>query len=141
MNNVKHFWSRTPGRFVNKSTGDQLLVTVDGKPTFPDFPGTVREWYETLVETIVDVRNSLHRIAQQNPDEINVYVGRTAGYMLETSILYRLPSDDQRVTRPHVSGVIAGMNVYVKPGVDDLFVEIELRTTKGSFTGSIDVLP
>jgi hypothetical protein len=39
-------WSRVPGRFVMKKTGE----SVSGIP----FEGTVREWYETLVETIID---------------------------------------------------------------------------------------
>ena len=27
----------------------------------PAFAGTVREWYETLVETIIDAANTIHR--------------------------------------------------------------------------------
>jgi len=47
------FWSRKPGDFVNKLTG----AAVSGA----SFTGTVREWYETLVETIIDVANTIQR--------------------------------------------------------------------------------
>jgi len=48
-----YYWDRRPGMFVNKTTG----ATASG----PSFTGTVREWYETLVETIIDVANQIHR--------------------------------------------------------------------------------
>ena len=47
------YWSRVPGRFVSKSTGD------GADPG--DFTGTVSEWYETLIETINDVSAQIHR--------------------------------------------------------------------------------
>lgn len=46
------YWSRKPGNFVNKLTG---------LDTAGSFTGTVREWYETLVETCIDVSNVIHR--------------------------------------------------------------------------------
>jgi hypothetical protein len=46
------YWSRRPGRFVNRDTG----VVVSG-----DFTGTVSEWYETLLETVNDVSAQIHR--------------------------------------------------------------------------------
>ena len=50
-------WSRSPGRFVNRTTGiDQSNLTAP-----PDFTGNVSEWYETLVETINDVSAQIHR--------------------------------------------------------------------------------
>jgi len=48
-----YFWSRKPGDFVDKTTG----AGVAGG----SYTGTVREWYETLVETIIDVANVIHR--------------------------------------------------------------------------------
>ncbi len=50
------YWSRLPGKFVNRETGAAL-----GGTTFPDFTGNVSEWYETLVETINDVSAQIHR--------------------------------------------------------------------------------
>ena len=48
-----YYWSRTPGRFLNRTTSahnDQ-----------GSFTGNVSEWYETLVETINDVSAQIHR--------------------------------------------------------------------------------
>jgi hypothetical protein len=47
---VEMYWSRIKGNFVDKFTGKELgpLCT---------FTGTVREWYETLIEVMVDVEN------------------------------------------------------------------------------------
>jgi hypothetical protein len=53
----KYYWSRSPGLFVNRTTG----VEVGAGTTAPDFTGTVSEWYETLIETINDVSAQIHR--------------------------------------------------------------------------------
>jgi hypothetical protein len=52
------YWSRRPGRFVNRQTGHDLTA---GGSSGPDFTGNVSEWYETLVETINDVSAQIHR--------------------------------------------------------------------------------
>ena len=52
-----YYWSRSPGLFVDRSTGLELGAT----SAAPDFTGTVSEWYETLVETINDVSAQIHR--------------------------------------------------------------------------------
>jgi hypothetical protein len=57
---ANYFWSRIPGKFVNKLTGAELLRS-DTLASGPAFTGTVREWYETLVETTIDVANEIHR--------------------------------------------------------------------------------
>ena len=51
------YWSRSPGLFVNRSTGAEIGAT----SAAPDFTGTVSEWYETLIETINDVSAQIHR--------------------------------------------------------------------------------
>jgi len=51
------YWSRNPGNFINRTTGETLMPV--GNP--PDFTGNVSEWYETLVETINDVSAQIHR--------------------------------------------------------------------------------
>ncbi len=48
------YWSRHPGQFLNRETGQVSEVT-------QDFTGNVSEWYETLVETINDVSAEIHR--------------------------------------------------------------------------------
>jgi len=52
-----YYWSRSPGLFVNRLTGQELGAT----SAAPDFTGTVSEWYETLIETINDVSAQIHR--------------------------------------------------------------------------------
>ena len=51
------YWSRRPGKFVNRDSGTQVGATTAA----PDFTGTVSEWYETLAETINDISAQIHR--------------------------------------------------------------------------------
>ena len=50
------YWSRLPGKFVNRDTG-----AASGNSLYPDFTGTVSEWYETLLETVNEVSARIHR--------------------------------------------------------------------------------
>lgn len=50
---AKYYWDRRPGFYVDKETG----APVAG----PSFTGNVQEWYLTLMETILDVSNVIHR--------------------------------------------------------------------------------
>jgi len=50
---TNYFWSRIPGKFVNKATGIE--------DTSASFTGTTYEWYQSLVETVIDVANTIHR--------------------------------------------------------------------------------
>ena len=80
------FWDRRPGRFVNKRTGvDQ---TSGGSATSPVFTGTVREWYETLVETIIDVANEIHRKTLRGSANF-IVVSPDVATILEASVLYK----------------------------------------------------
>ena len=47
------YWSRKPGNFVNKLTGLDV--------TGASFTGNTIDWYHTLLETINDVANTIHR--------------------------------------------------------------------------------
>jgi hypothetical protein len=51
------YWSRAPGRFLNRETGGEIGAST----VTPDFTGNVSEWYETLIETINDVSAQIHR--------------------------------------------------------------------------------
>ena len=42
------YWSRYPGKFVDKNTGIELFKTNN----IPRFCGCVRDWYQTLADTI-----------------------------------------------------------------------------------------
>ena len=58
----RYHWSRRPGKFLNRSTGEQVGGDVANESLMgADFTGTVSEWYETLVETLNDVSAQIHR--------------------------------------------------------------------------------
>ena len=52
-----YYWSRSPGMFLNRESGQEVGAT----SAAPDFTGTVSEWYETLCETINDISAQIHR--------------------------------------------------------------------------------
>ena len=53
-------WSRQPGKFLNRETG-AAVEAFGSSAGYPEFTGTVSEWYETLIETINDVSARIHR--------------------------------------------------------------------------------
>jgi len=55
------YWSRRPGNFVNRLTGEPFATDADSAVLPPDFTGNVSMWYETLLETINDVSADIHR--------------------------------------------------------------------------------
>ena len=54
------YWSRRPGKFVERTTGQPIASGV-ADLNGADFTGNVSMWYETLVETINDVSAAIHR--------------------------------------------------------------------------------
>lgn len=86
-NGAVMYWSRSPGRFVNKLTGErQNLAT--SLSIGPQFTGTVREWYETLIETIIDCANTIHRKTLRGSANFLV-TGPDVCTILEASTLYK----------------------------------------------------
>ena len=81
------YWSRAPGRFVNKLTG-QAQVLASSLSIGPQFTGTVREWYETLVETVIDVANTIHRKTLRGSANFMV-TSPDVCTILESSVLYK----------------------------------------------------
>jgi len=81
------FWSRSPGKFVNKRTGAAIARTSTLQPG-PAFTGTVREWYETLTETVIDVANEIHRKTLRGSANF-IVVSPDVATVLEASVLYR----------------------------------------------------
>jgi len=56
------YWSRRPGRFLQRDSGQQVGGNLDNESLMgADFTGTVSEWYETLAETVNDVSAQIHR--------------------------------------------------------------------------------
>ncbi len=110
------FWSKIPGKFVNKKTGASPASSLSASP---QFTGSEHEWYETLVETIIDVRNHLHtqaaeQIGQCTPDQVNVFAASPVLSMLAASVLwhpyFKMTLDDEPSI--HQVGTIAAKNVY-----------------------------
>ncbi len=56
-----YYWSRRPGRFIDRGTGNDISTDANEGLLGADFTGTVSEWYETLIETINDVSAIIHR--------------------------------------------------------------------------------
>jgi hypothetical protein len=81
------FWSRAPGKFVNKRSGT-VQSRADTLAPGPAFTGTVREWYETLVEIVIDVANEIHRKTLRGSANF-IVVSPDVATVLEASVLYR----------------------------------------------------
>jgi len=75
-----YYWSRKPGDFVDKTTGAAAAGS--------SFTGTVREWYETLVETIIDVANQIHRKTLRGKANFCV-CGPDIATIFEATMLYK----------------------------------------------------
>jgi len=86
-NGANMYWSRAPGKFVNKLTGQPVTLNTS-LSIGPQFTGTVREWYETLVETIIDVANTIHRKTLRGSANFMV-TSPDVATILEASVLYK----------------------------------------------------
>jgi len=86
-NGANYYWSRAPGKFVNKTTGAAVQLA-SSLSIGPAFTGTVREWYETLIETIIDVANTIHRKTLRGSANFMV-CGPDVATILESSVLYK----------------------------------------------------
>ena len=75
----KMYWSRKPGKFINKITGKK--INTKGYK----FSCTVQEWYETLIETCIDVGNTTLDLSKP----LYLVVSLDILTILECSILYR----------------------------------------------------
>lgn len=54
------YWSRAPGKLVNKFTGAEALQSSTLSPG-PMLFGDAQQWYQTLLETITDAANTIHK--------------------------------------------------------------------------------
>lgn len=86
-NGANYYWSRAPGRFVLKTTGAPINLA-SSLSIGPAFTGTVREWYETLIETIIDVANTIHRKTLRGSANF-IVTGPDVCTILESSVLYK----------------------------------------------------
>jgi hypothetical protein len=86
-NGANYYWSRMPGKFVNKKTGAEATAS-STLASGPQFTGTVREWYETLVETIIDVANEIHRKTLRGSANF-IVCSPDIATIFEASVLYK----------------------------------------------------
>jgi hypothetical protein len=86
-NGANYYWSRMPGKFIKKNTGTEIELA-SSLAAGPRFTGTVREWYETLVETIIDVANEIHRKTLRGSANF-IVVSPEVATIFEASILYK----------------------------------------------------
>jgi len=88
-NGANLYWSRAPGRFLNKNTGATVDVG-ESSAAYEGlaFTGTVREWYETLTETIIDVANQIHRKTLRGSANF-IVVGPDVATILESGVMYK----------------------------------------------------
>ena len=108
------YWSRSPGLFVNRTTGAEIGAT----SAAPDFTGTVSEWYETLIETINDVSAQIHRKTLRgganflvtSPEVANI-LEFTAGFRASVTA----DADRGTVGAVKVGAVSKKFDVYVDP--------------------------
>ena len=107
------YWSRKPGKFVDRTGGGTINQSL-----FPDFTGTVSEWYETLLETVNDVSAQIHRKTLRgganfivvSPEVANV-LEFTAGFRADTT------ADENRGTAGavRVGQINKKLDIYVDP--------------------------
>ena len=108
-----YYWSRKPGKFVDKSTGLSTNASL-----YPDFTGTVSEWYETLLETVNDISAQIHRKTLRGganflvvgPEVANV-MEFTSGFRADTT------ADENRGTAGavKVGSISKKWDIYVDP--------------------------
>ena len=107
------YWSRLPGKFVNRTTGAAITGA-----SFPDFTGNVSEWYETLVETINDVSAQIHRKTLRGGANF-IVVSPEVANLLEFTAGFRgsVTHDDDRgqVGAVRVGSLSKKFDVYVDP--------------------------
>jgi hypothetical protein len=110
------YWSRLPGKFLNRQTGRALNGS--GAAAFPDFTGNVSEWYETLIETINDVSAQIHRKTLRGGANFIVCSPEVAN-LLEFTAGFRgsVTHDDDRgqVGAVKVGSLSKKFDVYVDP--------------------------
>ena len=107
------YWSRLPGKFVNREDGSIL-----GSSLFPDFTGTVSEWYETLLETINEVSARIHRKTLRGGANFLVVSPEMANILEFTSGFRAAAAVDEEGGNwgvKQVGSISRKMDIYVDP--------------------------
>jgi hypothetical protein len=91
------YWSRAPGKIVNKLTGAEALQTSSlsaGPMAFVN----IQEWYQTLIETVSDVANTIYKKTLRGSANFLVTspdVCTILEHLVSYKPAYRLDSDGQ----------------------------------------------
>ena len=112
------YWSRRPGRFVNRETGEGITAQANEQVLGADFTGTVSEWYETLLETINDVSARIHRKTLRGGANFLVCSPEVANILEFTSgFRASVTADEDRGTAGaiKVGSISKKWDVYVDP--------------------------
>lgn len=136
---VKLHWSRRPGEFVNKNTGQPVTLNTSLE-IGPCFTGTVREWYETLVETLIDCSNQMRQKTDVVPNML--IVGPDACTILECSVLFKPTFSDYlsgENHNPHVGTLSNRFSVYIDNTLTDTIKLVAVKDNK-RLVGEVKVL-
>jgi hypothetical protein len=114
-----YYWSRRPGKFVNRTTGADIAGGTQNEALLgADFTGNVSEWYETLIETINDVSAQIHRKTLRGGANF-IVVSPEMANILEFTSGFRasVTHDDDRGTvgAVKVGSISKKFDVYVDP--------------------------
>ena len=129
-----YHWSRIPGRFLNKNTGAVHANAVD---TY--VARTQKEWYETLVETILDVGNAITRKTLRGYASFCV-VSPEIATMLEATLPWKFNSENQTTFRMGVEkeGTLnSRITVYKDPYMPKQFVLVGYKGESFLDTGYV----
>lgn len=105
------YWSRIPGKFVKKDSGDEIKG--------PVWTGNIQEWYETLQETICDAIDG-YRIGSEPTSFITIRIPEDAAVILQCSVCFRpnpYYSEPKNITL--LAGMTRGMSVVLGPELKD----------------------
>jgi len=114
----KQFWSRRPGKFLNRETGAPISTSANEAILGADFTGNVSEWYETLLETVNDVSAQIHRKTLRGGANFLVCGPEVANILEFTSgFKARVTHDDDRGQAGAVNtgSISKKWDVYVDP--------------------------
>ena len=91
------YWSRAPGKIVNKLTGAEALQSSTLSPGPMAFVN-IQEWYQTLIETVSDVANTIYKKTLRGSANFLVTspdVCTILEHLVSYKPAYRLDSDGQ----------------------------------------------
>lgn len=91
------YWSRAPGKIVNKFTGFEALQSSTLAPGPMAFVN-IQEWYQTLLETVTDAANTIHKKTLRGSGNFMVTspdVATILEHLVAYKPSYRLDADGQ----------------------------------------------